>query len=228
MSENVKPPLAASTLAFLEQDQPASTVLHEMRGDRDVSYITISTAITLANHAFGIGGWSTKVINIEPVRNDNDRVLGYAATVRVTVHENGAQYEDVGTNSLDGAEDGRDRNPNSMEAHDIARKGAVSDALKRCLRHLGPMMGNNLYERSRDRADVANAALDRLAALIGDREAENIVFGAKYQRTGDIPIHAGLKALFHEPASVSGLPAQHQEPASERRLNGHDHTETES
>ena len=199
MSEKIRPPLAADTLALLKQDQPHSTISQEDRGERQFRYLKASTAITIANEIFGIGGWSTSVISIDAVRNDQDRIIGYSAIVRVTIHENGAQYEDVGTNSLDGTQDGYDRNPNTMTAHDIARKGAVSDGMKRCLRHLGQMLGNNLYEDYSDRADVANAALDRLEPILGTEKAEEAVYGTKYQHTSEIPLHHSLAILLAEP-----------------------------
>ena len=223
MSHNTKPPLAAETLALLHEDQPESTISRDERGDQRFRYIKASTAITLANLAFGIGGWSTKVISIEPVRTHQDRVIGYSAIVRVTIHENGAAYEDVGTNALAGLNDGDDRDANAMIAHDVARKGAVSDALKRCLRHLGQMMGNNLYENSADRSEVANAALDRLDPIIGKEKAEDAVFGTKYHRTSEIPLHHSLRLLLTPPDLQPEAPAEPPEsPATTERHQEHD------
>ena len=220
MTNEAKPPLSEKTLAFLQQDLPESAVSVTTKEDREIRHITSNMAITLANHAFGIGGWSTNVLAVRPVQNDTGKTIGYAATVRVTIHENGAHYEDVGTNSLDLFSRGHDdhgRPPDEMDAHDRAYKGAVSDAVKRCLRHLGQMMGNNLYEKVQDRIEVANAALDRLEETAGKSVAEDIVFGAKYSRTSEIPLHAGLKALFWNGDHIGERPvdaSREPEPAT--------------
>jgi len=61
----------------------------------------------------------------------------YTATVRVTVR--GCQPKaDVGCGFV--AEE-------TPEAHEAAYKGAVTDALKRALRHFGDQFGNRLYDR---------------------------------------------------------------------------------
>ena len=216
MSNTVKPPLSEASRELLSRDLPPSLISTDLRHGREFDYIRASTAITLANHAFGIGGWSTRVLDLQPVRNNQDRVIGYSATVRVTVHENGAQYEDVGTNALnrsdwdDHAEGG---NNSDMTAHDIARKGAVSDALKRCLRYLGPLMGNNLYESPGERARVANEALDRLEQLIGKQNAEEFVFGPQYQNTNEVPVHASLRAIFSDPPAPTPTTVSDDQPA---------------
>mgnify|MGYP001265016359 CR=1 FL=1 len=44
-----------------------------------------------------------------------------------------------------------------MESHEMAKKGAVTDALKRCLRALGNQFGNSLYGDDRAAASPGNA-----------------------------------------------------------------------
>lgn len=201
MNAATNPPLDARPLELLNHDLPAALTLSDYDGEREFRYIKTSTAINIANFIFGFGGWSTQVLNLEPMRNSQDRILGYSATLRLTLHQNGVHYEDVGTCSLeDNSQDGRV--PDHFNAHQIARKGAVSDALKRCLRHLGPMFGNDLYEDNRDRARAANAALDRLDALMGKSDAEEIVFGAQYHQTNEVPTRVSIQALFMEPGNV--------------------------
>ena len=114
------------------------------RGNRSFAYIEGSTVIEQANRVFGHGGWGYELVGDVTVREGEsvDRETGeakpwraYAATVRVTVP--GSQPRtDVGFQAL--ADD-------TVEGHETAWKGAVTDALKRALRSYGDQFGNGLY-----------------------------------------------------------------------------------
>ena len=114
------------------------------RGNRSFAYLEGSTAIEQANRVFGHAGWGYELVGAVTLREGEsvDQQTGeakpwraYAATVRVTVP--GSQPRtDVGFHAL--AED-------TVEGHETAHKGAVTDALKRALRSYGDQFGNSLY-----------------------------------------------------------------------------------
>ena len=113
------------------------------RGNRTFAYIEGRTAIEQANRILGFGGWGYELVGDVTLREGEsvDQKTGeakpwraYAATVRVTVP--GSQPRtDVGFQAL--ADD-------TVEGHETAYKGAVTDALKRALRSYGDQFGNAL------------------------------------------------------------------------------------
>ena len=137
--------LPASVTDKLAQPLDASLVSQRRgRGNRSVSYLEGRTVIDQANRIFGHGGWGHEVVG-EVVLRDLDqvntqtgevrRIRAYSATVRVTVP--GAPLRtDVGFQPV--ADE-------TVEGHETAFKGAVTDALKRALRTFGAQFGNSLY-----------------------------------------------------------------------------------
>ena len=113
------------------------------RKGRTFAYIEGRTAIEQANRILGFGGWGYELVGDVTLREGEsvNQETGeakpwraYAATVRVTVP--GSQPRtDVGFQAL--AED-------TVEGHETAFKGAVTDALKRALRSYGDQFGNAL------------------------------------------------------------------------------------
>lgn len=203
MADQTHPALDAAVQNMLQRDLPSALINTRANeyGER-TRFLKASTAITLANAIFGIGGWSTSVLDLQPVHNNLDQIIGYSATVRVTIHDNGASYEDVGASALESRSDDYPESPrisHLMATHEQARKGAVSDALKRCLRHLGPMMGNSLYEDRHERNRAAVAALERIEAETNRQESENRLFGTQYQHTSEIPLHLSVAVLLSHP-----------------------------
>ncbi len=96
-------------------------------------------AIAQANAIFGEDRWGAEVVGPVEYRPLPGRGRGaaagiYTATVRVTV-AGCAPHSDVGAAVLDGA---------GAEDHATAYKAAVTDALKRALRHFGDQFGNGL------------------------------------------------------------------------------------
>lgn len=119
-------------VAELEKDLDEDLVATRPTQWGEVAYLETHTAIRQANRIFGFGGWE-RVITQQPTKVGD----GYQAAVRVTVHlpdEKGhvrhITHEDVGYRKLtrEGGEE-------------TAIKGAVSDALKRCLRAFGAQFG---------------------------------------------------------------------------------------
>ncbi len=127
-------------------------------GSGTIGYLETRTVIDQANRIFGYGAWSTELLGVPQMVGN-----GYMAALCVTVRRKDmeASYCDVGYCPL--VREGGEK---------TAVKGAVSDALKRCLRHFGPQFGNSLYE------DEAKAAPEER------RPEEHIV--AEVQEVADV------------------------------------------
>ena len=111
---------------------PALVSQRQGRGGRMVDYLEGYSAIDQANRIFGYDGWSLHV----------DSLTYHAAGfwyATVTVEALGVRRQDTGWVDLEG---------NSVEAHDTAMKGAVTDAMKRCFRTFGNQFGNSLYAKT--------------------------------------------------------------------------------
>ena len=153
------------------------------RKGRTFAYIEGRTAIEQANRILGYGGWGYELVGEVTLREGEsvDQQTGeakpwraYAATVKVTVP--GSQPRtDVGFQAL--AED-------TVEGHETAFKGSVTDALKRALRSYGDQFGNSLYGdgATGDLAPSLRKTLIDLGQCRGFGEAK--VRSAVRQRTG--------------------------------------------
>ena len=137
--------LPASITDKLAQPLDASLVSHRRgRGNRNFSYVEGRTAIDQANRIFGHGGWGHEVVGDVTLRDLDQvntqtgevrRIRAYTSTVKVTVPGAPART-DVGFQPV--AEE-------TVEGHETAYKGAVTDGLKRALRTFGAQFGNALY-----------------------------------------------------------------------------------
>lgn len=97
---------------------------------RQFSYIEGWFAIEQANAIFGFDGWSYEIMDLAQMGD------GAAYKARVRVYAGGVWREDIGCCQGKGK---------GFEAHDMAMKGAVTDAVKRALRTFGAQFGNRLY-----------------------------------------------------------------------------------
>jgi DNA recombination protein Rad52 len=141
-------------LALLAEPlDPALVSQRETRDGRLVQYIEGWAAIGQANRIFGFDGWGAEVAGevayrplslFNPDTGEALAVGMYTATVRVTVRGCPAR-SDVGCGFV--AEE-------TPEAHEAAYKGAVTDALKRALRHFGDQFGLRLYNRRNGLDDI--------------------------------------------------------------------------
>ncbi|MGE3855827.1 MAG: Rad52/Rad22 family DNA repair protein [Dehalococcoidia bacterium] len=144
---NAPQPRRLSTATKRKLRQPlAPEHISEREGDDGtVRYLEGWRAIQLANAIFGEDRWGAEVVGevtYRPIpqtgRRDATPVLGiYTATVRVTVEGCGA-HSDVGAGVVD---------EQTADAHATAYKAAVTDGLKRALRHYGAGLGNELSAR---------------------------------------------------------------------------------
>lgn len=140
-------------------------------GNSSLKYIEGHDAIDQANRIFGYGNWSARPLSceqtvlIDPV--DGTAVgVTYKAQVELVVRGAVAPIVEVGSqpvvswNVLDTILSKRKREDQDrpvqkweeinarrtiVDAHEMAEKGSVTDALKRCLRTYGDQFGNGLY-----------------------------------------------------------------------------------
>ncbi|GAA5989513.1 hypothetical protein JCM10908_000512 [Rhodotorula pacifica] len=113
-------------------------------GGSRLNYLEGWRAINLANDVFGFNGWFTDIKYLEADFVDYDPEsqrwhVGVTAIVRVRLQD-GASHEDVGYGKMENCR-------SKGEALDKSKKEAVTDALKRALRHFGKLLGNCLYDK---------------------------------------------------------------------------------
>src|SRR5829696_2184102 len=109
---------------------------------RELSFIEGWHAIAEANRIFGADGWCRETLDSRCVFSRETRgtfVAVYVAKVRVTVRAGGETVVREGH----GTGEGRSTSPG--ETHDIALKGAETDATKRALATFGKPLGLALY-----------------------------------------------------------------------------------
>ncbi len=140
LSWDALPPVVTEALA--QPLDPTLVSQRRGRGGRRLDYLEGHTAIDQANRIFGYGGWGYELVGearlceVElAASNRDERAWAYSAVVRVTV-PGAPSRTDVGFHPV---------TDQSIEGHETAYKGAVTDALKRALRSFGPQFGNGLY-----------------------------------------------------------------------------------
>ena len=123
---------------------PALVSQRKGRGGRSFDYLEGHAVIDQANLIFGYGGWGYELAGdvtlrqVETVDTQTGEVkvsLGYSAPVRVTV-AGALPRTDIGVHPV--AED-------TLDGHDTAIKGAVTDGIKRAFRSFGVQFGNGFY-----------------------------------------------------------------------------------
>jgi DNA recombination protein Rad52 len=132
------------------------------QGGRDLSYIEGWWAIAECNRIFGFGEWSHEIIatqcvvnatqgspNHQSKKHGEGYLIAYTAHVVVTVGDQ--RHGDFGYGQ------GLDFNGNVGQAHESAVKEAVTDAMKRALRHWGSPFGLALYDK--DQREVERPAM---------------------------------------------------------------------
>lgn len=115
--------------------------------------------IDTANLVFGFGCWGYEVKEIiqvsEELNQNQNRVIGYRATISLRVHDASHKYsivrEDIGF--------GTGIAKDYANAYELSLKEAVTDGLKRVLRSFGNQFGNALYDKSMKNVDFNNQAI---------------------------------------------------------------------
>ena len=134
----------AVTQALSQPIDPALVSQRKGRGGRVFDYLEGHVVIAQANRIFGYGGWGYELAGdvtlrrIETVDAQTGEITvsqGYSAPVRVTV-AGALPRTDLGVHPV--AED-------TLDGHDTAMKGAVTDGMKRAFRSFGCQFGNGFY-----------------------------------------------------------------------------------
>lgn len=115
-----------------------------------IPYLEGHDVIRRANEIFGFGGWGFELVGqpvmVESAEQGNNKTpyQVWMATGRLMV-TGGEVFADVGTCVRQGAGSG---------GLEMAIKGAVTDALKRCLYHYGDQFGLVLYDKETNGASL--------------------------------------------------------------------------
>ena len=140
------------TKALAQPLDPALVSQRRGRGGRTYEYLEGHIVIKQANSIFAHGGWGYDIVGdvtlreietVDPKTGEVKRSQAYAAKVMVNV-PGAPSRTDVGFHAV--AEE-------TVEGHETAYKGAVTDALKRALRSYGDQFGIGLYG---DHSPVSN------------------------------------------------------------------------
>jgi hypothetical protein len=113
---------------------------------RELSFIGGWYAVSEANRIFGFGNWWRETIEARCALNRENRgvfLAVYIAKVRITVNVGGA------TVIREGHGTGEGRGSSAGDVHDMALKGAETDATKRALATFGNPFGLSLYEHGK-------------------------------------------------------------------------------
>ncbi|KAJ3046862.1 DNA repair protein rad52 [Rhizophlyctis rosea] len=111
-------------------------------GGSKVHYLEGWKATALANDIFEFNGWSSSIVDLTPdfVDIEHGRVsVGISVIVRITLKD-GTYHEDVGYGSIENAK-------TKAAAFEKAKKEAVTDAIKRALKHFGNALGSCVYDK---------------------------------------------------------------------------------
>jgi DNA recombination protein Rad52 len=133
--------LSRNALKQLRQPLDPDLVSERTSEDGDVlRYLEGWRVIEQANTVFGHNHWGAELVGevayrTLPASGRGRNAPGlYTATVRVTV-DGSLPHSDVGNSAV---------SEQTPEGHAVAHKAAVTDALKRALRHYGDQFGNRL------------------------------------------------------------------------------------
>ena len=139
--------LTPKQIAALNAPLDTERIAQRKQANITLDYLEGYDVIDKANEIFGYDGWCYHVTAMTDVTPEGGRPIFEA---RVWVKVDGYCYrEDVGHGIAAGT---------SSEAIETARKGAVTDALKRALRSFGNQFGNSLYDKDHDRGEGGRPA----------------------------------------------------------------------
>ena len=144
-------------LAMLEEDlDPTLVSSYNGPGGKELSYIEAHAAITNANRIFGHGAWGPRVLEgptLHSIKISDpstgvitDEHFYYTARVGIWVYGH-LRSSDEGFGEVDDINEGT-KSTAMLGMHEKARKGAISDGIKRALRSFGKQFGNDLYSDS--------------------------------------------------------------------------------
>lgn len=164
--------------------------VRDLKGMNHLEAYDVRTWLT---RIFGFGGWAVETIALDVVHQGETKTrqgrdafsVVYRAQVRLTVRD---PYGNVLTTFDDGAA-GDAVLPTLGDAHDMAMKTALSQALKRCAVNLGDAFGLSLYNGGGQFTQDANGnrIVRPLVQATLDTHGTNV-------QVQDAPIHAEQSA----------------------------------
>lgn len=116
------------------------------RDNKGMSYVEGYEIQAHLNRIFGFEGWDKEILQLETMYEevkDGRTWVAYKCMLRLRIYADGVLAkltEEVGTGQAQ-------NQPNRADAHDLAMKSAVTDALKRCAKDLGDQFGLSLYNK---------------------------------------------------------------------------------
>jgi len=206
-------------------------------GNNTLKYIEGHDAIDQANRLFGYGNWSYRPLSceqkvlIDPMTGEAVGIA-YKAQVELIVRGCVAPIVEVGSQPVTSwnitdvvlsrrkadakgnpIEDWEKANAarTIVEAHEMAEKGAVTDALKRALRTFGDQFGNGLYGDGRVMMEVTEqqkTSIHKASLALG----RDIKIPATFEEAKELI--AQLTAEYKEAKANGTLPSQNTEKAS--------------
>lgn len=124
-------------------------------GRNKLDYLEWHTVVRQLNRIVGVNNWSTSNLQVETYGKDEETgiPLTVTATITLTVtwpvrRWGTSSFTNVGVGTTRGGKRGY-----TWDAFEMAYKGAVSDALKRCAVNLGEQFGLSLYAKEEDVVD---------------------------------------------------------------------------
>ncbi|MGE3897220.1 MAG: Rad52/Rad22 family DNA repair protein [Variibacter sp.] len=133
----------------LRRSVPQRFIRSRVSNGQHISYIEGWYALASANRLFGFEGWDRETVEARCVFSREARGTFhavYVAKVRVTVR---AERQSI---VREGSGSGEGKSSSPAEAHDIALKGAETDATKRALVTFGKAFGLALYASGHNRS----------------------------------------------------------------------------
>lgn len=149
--------------ADLNADVPEGTItILEAGPAAGAPYIEGWIAIKQANRIYGYDGWSFRIVE-PPKLMDLGQKPQFWCLGEVTLEFEGrvVAHQDIGIQEIQGQ-----KGSLNVAAIDMAMKGCVTDAMKRCLRAGGAQFGNELYDKAANipQGDAKQANVEAAAA----------------------------------------------------------------
>lgn len=177
---------------------------------------------------FGFGGWEDEILTCEcvhsvetPVMDNNGKphalkhrcTAVYRVTMRLTIKD---QWGNVIGRYEDGATGDSVNQPSVGDAHDMALKTALSQALKRCAMNLGDQFGLSLYNKG-DVGGVVGRTLGHAQTPAAQEVAEDApVLAGELDEQREAPQEPAPQARQEQPPRPNGVQrSRPSEPAGE-------------
>ncbi len=137
----------------LDQKIPRSAVSErDGGGGRRLSYLEGHYVIDRLNKVFGALNWDKEILDVRQIVNTTNKGEFPAYLVKVRLHVRSHEKNHIPTVSFrEGYGYGADKS--GMNAHELAIKEAVTDALKVAAKDLGQSMGLALYDKTQENVD---------------------------------------------------------------------------